>query len=1320
VLRFVRKVLFVIRDAFSIVVKVALVFVRVFGLFVLIATASVFALAFALYGAGYFHSLTRYAIEKYMGSYTQTECRVGRVEGSLLTGMDIYDFVIGDGPSLERDGPALAIEEIHVRYDPVRFIRRDATIDYIHCVRPRLLLHEDPDGRINLDRIFGPKGPPKGKGVYFVINDVFLEGAYFKMDLNSPLTEFADADVRCTFTKARGAVFIDLRHCSCYFPEFGQRIPHFGSGSLAINARLMHFAGVDVASRNTAIATYGTIKFDPETYLDLKFDSDKLDIGEVAQGVFDDPPEFFGRGRYSGTLTGPTEDLVQSGTLTVDDGYLYGFDLEDVITYYDFDIPAKQIRVNGFEGRMNHTPTYVKMTVDLSGEKPVYWGEARLLRMNLADYVESDYFETDVDARLQFSGVGLTAYDYDVDVSVYLSPGQLGPVLIEGGNADFRYSGAKVDIAGLFLRVAGGDLFVKGRGDPEALDLTVEGRNLPIAGFEASSKLGRLKGRVSFDGRISGPHRYPSFEGGVVFNDLTYERFTCGAARIEGLWKDFGRNDEAELHVMAWDVKAGPASVSRFLADVDIADETYFVRNGYLENAEGDRAWFELGYDPRAGRAELTRLELEIGSTHAALSEPLVLVREGDTYSLGGGVLKYRDGEFSLSGEFAPEGGPLNLVAEARGVPLGDLMPEELGVDLSGTLDRIRLDVGGTTRAPSLYANLAASNLILNGQPIDYVHGEASYENERIVIPGIVAGLLGGTLRASAYLPLTAFAGEGEEPLDVTVWFSRFKMNALTSLYEPGLVEEGYVDGVITASGTAASPAIRGNLLLSELRWGGVSFAKGRADFLYRDGFVDIRELSLSEKTLPNVVVTGRLPLALGKAGERAAGEMALKADFTDFDLRAANPFSEEVFITGGKIRGQIRLGGTYDMPMFDGRLRVLEGEGAVRALRSSFSHLTGTIETRQGMLTVSPEEPLTFSLDDGKGRVWGNITFDGFKPEELDITLDISGYVVRAISGVQALGDISANVSGPVDRLRAVAEVELTSGLITVAFGGASPAAGGESPAAGLEYEIHVTAPGGLWLRNNDAEIELEADVTVRKEGGATVYTGRLQSRRGYYYFLKRDFSVKEAEITFTGTEELNPVIKLRARREIRAMRAENANAVIYIDVTGTMREPIVELSYYKAESGVEALVPLSQEEITQVLALDVTWDDYNALSSGELATKGSSDYVRHYAEAEVSRAVRRETGVDVFTFDANVFTGEAESPYAEFTVGQHLTRDLFVSYTGRYEEYRSGATGSPALAHAAEADYELRRDLYFVGSTYDDEGSQRYGLGLRFIHKY
>ncbi|MGD8719306.1 MAG: translocation/assembly module TamB domain-containing protein [Candidatus Zixiibacteriota bacterium] len=1311
--KLLKKVFFLARDAVVIFFKIALVFVRALGISVgLIAVAGA-VLVFALYGSGYFHKLTRFAIEKYMSGYTRTECRVGRVEGSLLTGLDIYDFVVGDGPSLERDGPALLIDEIHVRYDPMRFVRRDVTIDSIHCVRPWLVLREDSNGRLNLDRIFGPKGPPRGKGVYFVIENVFLEDAFFKMELNSPLTEFAHADIRCTFTKARGAVFIDLRHCSCEMPEFGQRIPHFGSGSLAINSRLMHFGGVDVASRTTHLSTYGTIKFDPDTYLDLRFTGDPFDVGEVGQGVFDDPPEFFGYGRYSGTLEGPPDHLMQNGSLTLIRGHLYGFELENVFVYYDFDIANKQIRVNGFEGRMNGTPTYVAMTMDLSGPKPVYWGEARVLRMNLADYLHSTYFETDVDTRIKFSGVGLSSKDYALDVTATLGAGKLGPVLVDGANADFTYTNGRADIAGLFLRLDGGDLLLSGLGDPSGMDFVIRGRDVPIERFGASGDLSRLRGLVSIEGRISGSYETPSFEGGVVMKDLEYDKFKVGTARGEGTWENFGGDAVADLHLMAWNVQAGPVYAERVLGDLAIENGVYAVSNGRIESEKGGGAYFDFAYDEGAGRLDISRLEVNLGGVRAELDEPLVVAREGRGYAVTGGSLKYSGGEVSVSGVFDPEGS-LGLVAEARGVPLGELLPPDWGPSIGGRLDRIRVDVGGTADDPAFYASLAASNLTVNRQPIDYVHGEASYENKRIIIPGIVAGLLGGTARVSAYLPLSTLTGEGEEPVDVTLWFSRFKMEALTGLYDEDLVEDGYLDGVITVSGTTGSPVVDGSLLLSELRWGGVYFAKGRADFAYRDGYVDIRELSLAERTLPNLVITGRLPFSPDPEDEaNPLAEMDVTAEFIDLDLRAVNPVTDEVLITDGKVRGKLTLGGTYDEPDLTGRIMVIDGAGTIRSLRSSFSELTGAVEARADRVVAMPDAPLTFSMDEGRGRVWGGVAFDRFTPTELDLTIDLEDYVIRAISGVQAKGDIRANIAGPIDNLQAVAEVNLTGGLITMELGEESPG-GGESAAGGLDYEIRVLAPGNLWLRNKDAEIELEADVTIRRIGGRTSYTGTLEARRGYYYFLQRDFAVEQAEVVFTGTEELDPVINLRARRDIRASRAGNSDAVVYIDVTGTLREPELNLTY-EVVSGPP--VGLTQEEITRVLALDVTWDDLEDLSSGELASKGSSDYVRHYAEAEVARIFRRGTGVDVFEFDANVFSGAEENPYAEVTVGQHLTPDIFVSYTGRYREY---AGGSHELEHAAEVDYEFQKDLYLVGSTYDDDNEQRYGLGIRFIHKY
>ena len=100
---FFKKTLLVLKDASWILLRVALTFIRVLGVSTLVILIAAFALAFALYGAGYFHSLVEFAIEKYTSGYTQTECYVGSVEGTLLTGLDIYDFAIADGPSLKGD-----------------------------------------------------------------------------------------------------------------------------------------------------------------------------------------------------------------------------------------------------------------------------------------------------------------------------------------------------------------------------------------------------------------------------------------------------------------------------------------------------------------------------------------------------------------------------------------------------------------------------------------------------------------------------------------------------------------------------------------------------------------------------------------------------------------------------------------------------------------------------------------------------------------------------------------------------------------------------------------------------------------------------------------------------------------------------------------------------------------------------------------------------------------------------------------------------------------------------------------------------------------
>jgi len=457
-----------------------------------------------------------------------------------------------------------------------------------------------------------------------------------------------------------------------------------------------------------------------------------------------------------------------------------------------------------------------------------------------------------VDCNLRFSGVGLAADDYAVTASAYFGAGQLGPIMIDRGNADFRYARGRADITGLALQAGDGELFLSGWGDLRRSSLKLTVRRLPLERLRLGDRVARARGLISFDGTIVGPHQRPSFEGALVLNDFSYDSLTFGAARVEGRWDDYGGANRAQAHAMLWDAAWGGLRLSRAYGDVAAEDGSWRVSRGYLEAARGAAASFDVGYDRGRKELELSRLEMKLAGGDARLSAPLTCTRVGPRFELRGGVLAYAGGEISASGSYTPATGAVNLTAEARRVPLAGLVPENVGVAVGGTLNRLRLDITGTKDAPVLYANLAASNLQINGQPIDYVHGEASYEEGRIIIPGIVAGLAGGTMRVTAFIPLAR--GGGESPLDATLWFSKFKLSALSAFFRPGLFDAGFMEGVVTATGSTASPVIRGNLLLSEVRRGALSFAKGRADFTYRDGAVELRELSLAEKTLPNFV----------------------------------------------------------------------------------------------------------------------------------------------------------------------------------------------------------------------------------------------------------------------------------------------------------------------------------------------------------------------------------------------------------------------------------------------------------------------------------
>jgi autotransporter translocation and assembly factor TamB len=1287
-------------------------------IFIFLGVVSAAVIFWALYSRGYFHELVELAIEKYLGNYTKTEVRVDRVEGPLFTGVDIYGFGIGNGPSIEEDGCAVTVDEIHVKYNPIPFFFKNFTVDEVYLVHPQCMLRRDDDtGRLNLARIFSPKKKKEGRGSYFTIKHVEMDDAFFIMFLNSPIYRFEDAHIETKFTKARGAVFLELGDCSVYLPHFNQWIPSFGNGDIAVNARRIRMDNLNVETPTTKIVTNGIIKMPEEgrTRLDLSFKADPLDLGEVSQAVFDEPIPVFGTGAYTGRLYGPTNDLNQEGTLTLPKGYLYDFDWTGLSAEYTFRISDRYLSVSEVSGDMDGMP--VTFQIDMffpRGGAPEYFGAAILDDADLGKYVRSGFLDSDVDVYVDFTGKGLSSDYHDLHCVAELRPGRIGPLDIDGGRADFRYSMGKTELYDVSLEMGDGDVKIVGEADADTVDIAVNAVDVPLNHVKLGKKASEASGTFSFDGEISGDNRYPSFEGGLLLKNFDYSPIHFELARFDGDWKEYGRADEGELHAMFWDGKLAGIPLSAGRVDIVVDNDRLTARRGRINIDEANYIDFRLDYILDEKLLAVDKLDFSYTGGKASLNAPLYLDMSGGKYTLTGGELVSGDGYVSLKGTYVPAGGAYEFEARAGAIPLGDVIPRTEKLDVDGYLTELVVSGDGTTDDPRFESHVRADNLAINGEYIEYVDGKVLFYDHSFFVDNLTASTYNGNVSINGAMPVAALRGEGGETVDVRIVFNRFDARLINAAAGMEVVDSGSINGTVVLTGTAGDTAINGELTFKDLVHDDAKFENGRLEFAYADGLLKLEEVSLSETDSPNLTVHGTVPVdlkTLEENGNPFNGEIDLEIALKDLGLSLANLFTDEVLVTDGAASGNVTIEGAFEKPRVQGEFVVSDGAGFVRTLRNNLTALEGKIIWDDaGIKLGSDEEPVACTVDEGPATVYGRVYMNGLTPESFDIHADLKDYLVKALGGIHAKGDISVDVSGPVSKPFVTADVDVHSALIAMPFGGES---GGETYGAGeeaVDFTAAIKADRGVWLRNNSADIEFSVDMIVRRENGKMLYMGELEAVRGEYYFLQRDFKIEHANINFTGAEELDPRLDILGSIIIRG---EESDATVYIEIKGTMREPELVLRSPEYPG-------LMQDQLMLMLALNITWDDYQEMGggAGALASKETREYFEKYAFNEVSRLLQRETQIDVFKIETTGLTGTEAETGVETTVGKYVTSDLYLSYTGKYSE--SGEYGTKEYTQAVGVEYRLHPGIYVFGETEREEEEQKYGIGLKFIHKY
>lgn len=453
------------------------------------------------------------------------------------------------------------------------------------------------------------------------------------------------------------------------------------------------------------------------------------------------------------------------------------------------------------------------------------------------------------------------------------------------------------------------------------------------------------------------------------------------------------------------------------------------------------------------------------------------------------------------------------------------------------------------------------------------------------------------------------------------------------------------------------------------------------------------------------VSASGEIPFNLAgtiREGFSPQTGMDIHLEIANLDLGLINLLTDEVYISRGKAAADLTLTGNLLKPEVVGYVQVEDTDLAIGRIGSEIRNLEVELFLTNNLVSVHPDKPLLADMDQGTLKAWGTI----YLPIPLgmptfDVSISADGIVLRGIPQVTGIVSASGKLEGtPGKNLTASGEVLVHEGLVTMEF--FTSRSGYASSLNSMDIHLDIYAKNNVWLRNSSADIEFSCDMALSRESGRYEISGKLSAIRGYFYFFKRDFSIDKGSIVFQGTNQINPLLDITGAIDIRSNKDKRLYPV-YIYVTGELKKPEIRLSSpdYPA---------LTQQDILTILALNMTWDEFEQMQGTDIAASQSTEYIMRYVEDEISRYMRKGIGLDTVRIHTNLISGEDEESL-RFTVGKYVTRQLYFSFT------RDIYT---AEGQAIQAEYYLTDDFSLIGETHEEDGEYIHSFSIKYRYRY
>ncbi len=432
-------------------------------------------------------------------------------------------------------------------------------------------------------------------------------------------------------------------------------------------------------------------------------------------------------------------------------------------------------------------------------------------------------------------------------------------------------------------------------------------------------------------------------------------------------------------------------------------------------------------------------------------------------------------------------------------------------------------------------------------------------------------------------------------PGNASVQLESFPVAGLYSLMQRDtLGVGGSLTATLNVSGSRAAPVYQGSFSLSDGVFGQfrTPFVDGTLNYARRrlDGSVNLWRAGQQIMS-----VSAHLPmdLALQDVPRRQLPDtisVRARADSVDLSLlEAVTPLVRQV---RGALTADLGIRGTWDTPSLTGIIRIMNAGAFIPAVNVRYDGISGRLVHSGDTIRV---DSLTLRGGQGQADVSGTVRLEALTRPILDLKIDAREFRaldLRNFLTVTASGQLA--LKGPVFGAELTGRGTVTSGVwyfadlvrkrvvnidapwaatlidTTLAATIQRQRLGPEFQSVFLDSlrirDLDLVMGNDVWLRSNEANIQLTGTVRASKRGADYLLTGTLQAPRGVYRLtigpVTRDFTVTRGTVRYFGTADLNAELDIEARHVVHLLpaqvsRAREDDVPIVAHIGGTLLVP-------------------------------------------------------------------------------------------------------------------------------------------------------------------